>query len=236
MTKEDLDYGGPVHYISHHEVLKQDSVSTPCRIVFNASANFKSHVLNDYWAKGPDLLGNLLGILIKFRENFVAYIGDVKKMYHTVRLDPADQQIHRFLWRDFQLDNKPDHYMMQVVSFGDRPAATIAQLAMRKTAEMARDDYSEEKIVIEKSTYMDDIIDSVGDEEVAKARTKNIDAILAEGSFQIKQWIYSCDKQSTSNLVGLAAHEKILGLYWNLQKDVFEFKSKIVLRSKKRRK
>ena len=101
-------------------------------------------------------------------------------MYHTVRLDPADQQIHRFLWRDFQLDNKPDHYMMQVVSFGDRPAATIAQLAMRKTAEMARDDYSEEKIVIEKSTYMDDIIDSVGDEEVAKARTKNIDAFLAE--------------------------------------------------------
>ena len=96
MTKEDLDYDGPVHYISHHEVLKQDSVSTPCRIVFNASANFKSHVLNDYWAKGPDLLGNLLGILIKFRENFVAYIGDVKKMYHTVRLDPADQQIHRF--------------------------------------------------------------------------------------------------------------------------------------------
>ena len=235
MTKEDLDYGGPVHYISHHEVLKQDSVSTPCRIVFNASANFKSHVLNDYWAKGPDLLGNLLGILIKFRENFVAYIGDVKKMYHTVRLDPADQQIHRFLWRDFQLDNKPDHYMMQVVSFGDRPAATIAQLAMRKTAEMARDDYSEEKIVIEKSTYMDDIIDSVGDEEVAKARTKNIDAILAEGSFQIKQWIYSCDKQSTSNLVGLAAHEKILGLYWNLQKDVFEFKSKIVLRSKSKK-
>ena len=126
MSKEDLDYDGPVHYISHHEVLKQDSASTPCRIVFNASANYKSHVLNEYWAKGPDLLGNLLGILVKFREHFVGYIGDVKQMYHTVRLDPEDQQTHRFLWRDYRQDDKPDHYMMQVVSFGDRPAATIA--------------------------------------------------------------------------------------------------------------
>ena len=59
---EDLNYDGPVHYISHHEVLKQDSASTPCRIVFIASANYKNHVLNDYWAKSPDLLGNLLGL------------------------------------------------------------------------------------------------------------------------------------------------------------------------------
>ena len=79
MSKEDLDYDGPVHYISHHEVLKHDSASTPCRIVFNASANYKNNVLNEYWAKGPDLLGNLSGILVKFRENFVGYIGDVEK-------------------------------------------------------------------------------------------------------------------------------------------------------------
>ena len=109
MSKEDLDYDRPVHYISHHEVLKQDSASTPCRIVFNASAKYKSHVSNEYWAKGLDLLGNLLGILVKFREKFVGYIGDVQKMYHTVRLDPKDQQTHRFLWRDFRQDDKPDH-------------------------------------------------------------------------------------------------------------------------------
>ena len=62
-----------------------------------------------------------------------------------MRLDSKDQQTHRFLWRDFRQDDKPDHYMMQVVSFGDRPAATIAQLALRKTAEMANDEYSGEK-------------------------------------------------------------------------------------------
>lgn len=43
------------------------------------------HVLNDYWAKGPDLLNNLLGILIRFRGNEVVLIGDVKKVYYTVK-------------------------------------------------------------------------------------------------------------------------------------------------------
>ena len=67
LDETDLNCDGPVHYISHHEILKQNSASTPCRIVFNASANYKNHVLKYYWAKSPDVLGKLLGILVKFR-------------------------------------------------------------------------------------------------------------------------------------------------------------------------
>ena len=97
LDRNDLNYDGPVHYITHHEVLKEESTTTPCRIVFNASANYCGHSLNDYWAKGPDLLNNLMGILIKFREEEVGYIGDIRKMYHTVRITIPDQQTHRFL-------------------------------------------------------------------------------------------------------------------------------------------
>ena len=41
------------------------------------------YMVNSYWAKGPDLLNSLLEIPIRFRENEVAVIGDIKKMYHT---------------------------------------------------------------------------------------------------------------------------------------------------------
>ena len=64
-TSELDTYKGPIHYISHHEVLRPDSKSTPVRIVFNSSANYMGHVLNDYWAKGPDLLNSLLGVLMR---------------------------------------------------------------------------------------------------------------------------------------------------------------------------
>ena len=74
------DYDGPTFYIPHHEVIKRESESTPCRIVFNTSAKFNGHIINDYWAKGPTLMRNLLGVIIRFREEEVAVTGDIKKM------------------------------------------------------------------------------------------------------------------------------------------------------------
>lgn len=116
--------------ISHHEVLKPDFKSTPVRTVFNSSANYMGHVLNEYWAKGPGLLNSLLGILIRFRENEIAFIGDIKKMYHTVRTGVIEQHTHRFLWRDMEITREPDTYVIQRVSFGDKPYGTIATVAL----------------------------------------------------------------------------------------------------------
>ena len=74
---EIKDYKGPVHYVSHHEVLRPEKKSTPVRIVFNSPANFKGHCLNDYWMKGPDLLNSLFGVILLFRENAVVISGDI---------------------------------------------------------------------------------------------------------------------------------------------------------------
>ena len=98
LTNEQVEqYDGPVYYICHHEVMKENS-TTNVRIVFNSSAKFKGSCINDYWAKGPDLMNNLLGILLRFREEKIAIVGDIKKMYHSVKISILDQHTHRFLW------------------------------------------------------------------------------------------------------------------------------------------
>ena len=123
-------HNGPVHYISHHEVLKPESKSTPVRIIFNSSANYKGHVLNDYWAKGPDMINSLLGILL--RENETAVVGDIRKMYHSISITLKDQHCHRFLRRDMPAEEDPKTYCMKAVDMGDRPSATIDTVALKK--------------------------------------------------------------------------------------------------------
>ena len=77
--QEIREYTGPIYYIAHHAVWKPESKSSLCRIVFN-SADYSGHVLNDYLAKGPDMLNNLLGITLRFREERVGMVGDIKNV------------------------------------------------------------------------------------------------------------------------------------------------------------
>ena len=165
-SKEMEEYDGPVHYLSHHDVISE-SESTPLRIVFNSSAVYHGHKLNDYWAKGPDLINNLLGVLLRFRENKIVLIGDIKKMYHSVKIGVLDQHTHRFLWRDM-MNCTPDTYVMTIVSFGDKPAGTIATHVLQKTAKMNQDIFPEAASVILNNSYVDDIIYSSTTIEVPK--------------------------------------------------------------------
>ena len=64
-------------------------------------------------------------------------------MYHTVKTSELDQYTHRFLWRDMDSTREPDTYIIQRVSFGDKPSGTIATIALRKMAQMTRNEYSE---------------------------------------------------------------------------------------------
>ena len=106
LTKERVEeYHGPIHYVSRHPVLKPQSESTPCRIVFNSSAAYSGHILNDYWAKGPQLLNSLVGILLRFREYEIAITGDIKKMYHAVKITELDQHTHNFFVEGYESEN-----------------------------------------------------------------------------------------------------------------------------------
>ncbi|XP_068220711.1 uncharacterized protein [Palaemon carinicauda] len=134
-NKEIQEYNGPIHYIHHHEVLKPESSSTPVRIVFNSSASYMGQRLKDFWAKGPDILNSLLGVLCRFRQDNIAIVGDIAKMYHTVKLSTLDEHTHRFVWRDLDDSRPPDQYVLTTVTFGDRPSGTIAMVALSHTVE-----------------------------------------------------------------------------------------------------
>jgi hypothetical protein len=46
-------------------------------LLFNSSATYDCHAINDYCYNGPDLLNNLFGVILRFRENPIAISGDI---------------------------------------------------------------------------------------------------------------------------------------------------------------
>ena len=229
--KEAREYSGHVHFISHHEVLRPESKSTPVRIVFNSSAAFQGHKLNEYWMKGPDLLNDLFSVVLRFRENQVAFIGDISKMYHRIRIPEMDQHVHRFLWRNLQTHREPDVYVKTVLTFGDKPAPAMAQIALRKTAEEAKEAFPAAAQVIQDNTYMDDICDSVPTKEKARDLTRDIDTVLETGGFRVKGWVSNKletleapkeDQKAATFLQG-GSVEKVLGVVWDSNTDTFSF-------------
>lgn len=234
LTNEELeiehDY---VYYLPHHEVFKPSS-STPVRIVFDASAQFMGGCINDYWAKGPNIIGNLLSVILRFRQFKVALVADIKKMYNSVRLSKKDQHTHRFLWRWMKTDKGTVQFILLTVTFGDRPGGTIASLALKMTAEMNINEYPVGAYAILRNMYVDDFLKSVETYEQAKRVIKEVDKILEKGGFAMKSWLISGDtsKMTTEmediNFVD-SNSEKVLGMSWSPKVDILKFNVKWTL-------
>ena len=137
------------------------------------------------------MLNDMLGIFLRFRMGQVGIVGDIKKMYNSIHLSVLDQFTHLFLWRNMERGREPDIYKINRVSFGDKPAGAIAILALQKTAEMFNHTCNEASNIIKNNSYVDDIIFSEESISITDLRKKEIEFILDEGGFKIKEWIIS---------------------------------------------
>ena len=245
---ERKTWNGPTYYISHLAVLNPKSNSTPVRIVFNSSQLCNGKSLNSVLAKGPDsYLNNLLGLLLRWREDLVAVIGDIRKMFNSVHLNSVEQHTHRFLWRDLDCDRKPDIYIMVRVNMGDRPAPAICTEAMYATADLFKDDCPRAAEFIKGSSYVDDLVDSFSSQETALSVTGDAEEILKKGGFQVKCWHFSgevyprtgkafdnVESSQVTLLKGTDEVSRVLGVGWKPVQDVLVFEVKLNFSCKKK--
>ena len=74
---------GIKHYIPHHAVVRPDKSTTKLRIVYDASAktNPDDKSLNECLYRGPVLLHDLCGILLRFRMHRIGIVADIEKAF-----------------------------------------------------------------------------------------------------------------------------------------------------------
>lgn len=114
VSADEADQSAESWYIPHHMV----NHNGKDRIVFNCSFQYQGLSLNDLLLPGPALGPTLLGVLVRFRQHAVAVSGDIKGMFHQIRLLPADKPVLRFIWRNMEREQEPSIYEWQVLPFG----------------------------------------------------------------------------------------------------------------------
>jgi hypothetical protein len=104
--------GDNVHYLPHQAVVRRNVQTTKVRVVYDASSKAgKGGVcLNNCLHVGPSLNPLLFDVLVRFRLNHVALIGDIEKAFLNVEISRKDRYSLRFLW--FEDPSKLDSHMI----------------------------------------------------------------------------------------------------------------------------
>ena len=69
-------------------------------MVYDAVAKYRNCSLNDHLLKGPDLLNNLVLIVIRFRLGQFAVTSAIEQMFHQLRVRKEDRDALRLLWQE----------------------------------------------------------------------------------------------------------------------------------------
>ncbi|XP_073956197.1 uncharacterized protein [Choristoneura fumiferana] len=217
----------PVHYLPHHMIKQKGKRG---RIVYDASAKIKDEKsLNECLYRGPSMIEDLTGLILKFRLGKVGITADVEKAFLQVGLQKQDRDVTRFLWVKNAEQEPNDENVVQyrfcrvpfgVISSPFLLAATIRH-HMSKTKESLLTKIADR-------CYVDNLITSTKTVNTALELYDETTKIFNELGMNIRDWMSNekdfmgkIPEQQKAKQVGTI---KILGLLWNVDRDTLQLK------------
>ena len=212
-------------YLPHHPVVT-DKKPGKVRLVFDCAARYRGESLNDKAYQGPDLNNKLLHVLLRFRQEPFAIMGDVEAMYSQVKVPEYDRDALRFIW--YNENGAICHYRMTSHLFGGVWCASAATYALRRTT-MDHDVPPIIKDTILSSFYVDDCLKSAKSKEEAEQIVTETKDVLAKKGFHLTKFVSNDDEllfdlpeddvSKEVKLIDNDSASKVLGIKWNTKSD-----------------
>ena len=143
-------------------MIREEAETTKVRIVFYASCKVrKSEVsLNDCLHVGPPMTPLIFNILLRFRENKIALVGDIEKTFLNIKVIPKDRDCLRFLWVDdiHSEDPKIFVYHFTRVVFGVNSSPFILNAVLRHHIESYQEIDPGFVTRMKEGFYVDDLV------------------------------------------------------------------------------
>ena len=204
-------------------------MTTPLRIVFNASAKAKSsdQSLNDALETGPSLTEKLIDSLLNFRVSKFAIVGDISKAFLRIGLQEIDRDYVRFLWSE-DPSLPPKTYRFKSILFGSTSSPFLLQATLFKHFETCDPQLRE---ILSSSFYVDNFQHTVDDETLLFDLQESTTACLAQADMPLQEW----NSNSREFNLHLADPDRkpcptILGVRWDTDSNTLHIKSLTVPR------
>lgn len=221
-------YERPCYFMPHHGVFREHSTTTKLRVVFDASAQTTSgKSLNDLQLVGPAIQGDLISILLRFRQHKFVVCADVQKMFRNCLVAEDQRNLQMILWRD-DPSQPLGIFQLNTVTYGTASAPFLSVRCLKQLGAESSD--PEVQRATQEDFYVDDLLTGHNDESILLQLCENIKNALQAGCFPLRKWIYNfpCDNNEISNhSVQIKSNENIssktLGISWNNVSDHFYF-------------
>ena len=222
VPEEDVDgSGNQVFYLPHFPHVRESSVSTRIRPVFNASCKGQNGVsLNDCLESGPNLNPGVVDIVTRFRRWKYAVTSDVRKAFLQIELAAEDQDVHRFFWRSE--DGRIRIMKFVRVTFGIKCSpfllsGTILHHLLLCPPSFVVNELSE-------NLYVDDFLSGADSEAGVQQLYEEANKVMKSAGMELAKWT-----SNESSLLGggssslTSQYVKVLGVSWDPNKDHFSF-------------
>ena len=199
-------------------VAKADSVSTPFRVVFNASFRTRTgDSLNTVLAKGANKLPLIVSLLLRFRARRYALAADVSMAYNAVKLVPEHFKYQQYLWKEgLDMANPTITMVIRTLIYGVRPSGNLTGAGFVRLADYAREHFphlDKGAAVIRDDTYVDDSVASFDSLDECHTVASAMVEVLSLGGAVIKDFAFSATPPSEKLSVD-GIHVGVLGYSW----------------------
>lgn len=145
-------------YLPHYPVIKEDSLTTKVRVVFDGFARTTSGIsLIDALLSGPSFQDDIFTLLVRYRSFPIVFSGDVEKMFRQIWIHPDDRTYQRIPWRE-KLEDELKTFLLKTITYGLKSSPYQAVEALRTLAKHSGSIFSRAAAVVLRDFYVDDLL------------------------------------------------------------------------------
>ncbi|GFR00590.1 integrase catalytic domain-containing protein [Trichonephila clavata] len=232
VTNPFISTNNPVFYLPHQVIIKNESLTTKLRIVFDANAHEENQFsLNECLFQGVNLNPNILDLLISFRSNKIAILADVEKAFLQISLAPKDKDVVRFLIDNGE--NGVNVYTFNRVLFGVNASPFLLAATIKTHIEKNVEKYPDTVRILDHCFYVDDLVIGEDDIKLVFDLSSTAAKIMSDAGMDLLKWIsndfklmkqWQLEHFDHLNMNDFVNHpHRVLGLLWHPQNDTLVF-------------